>query len=415
MKLLQKTSRVYFLASALLLLVTGVLLYFFITKIIIEETREQLLSNEQRIAFQLSHNQPTTQLPPVIEIIRQKKLIREKRVITDTTLFDEIEQEEERFLQVSSIRNIKGISYRIILRQMMEEPIGYISSIGLAMGITFLFLLISTTFLNRLVFKNLWQPFYDSLAALNSFSVNQQQSINLGKTDISEFEELNTVISTLTEKTRHDYRVLKEFTENASHEIQTPLAVIQTKLDELLQTPELTEMQASQIHLASVAVQKLGKLNKSLLLLTKIENRQFSDKVEVSLPEIIYGQLQQSEDFIQAEKLTIELEIKENIQVLADPLLVEILVSNLLSNAIKHNVKNGLIKIKLSENSLIFINTGDAINFPPTQLFDRFRKANKTSYSLGLGLAIVQSICEQNNWGIQYDVQNNMHTLKVDF
>lgn len=415
MKLLQKTSRVYFVVSAFLLLVTGVLLYFFLTTIIEEETKEQLLANEMRIASRLSHHQPTTQLAPVIEITKLEKVLLENISIVDTTLFDDKEQEFERFLQVSSIRNVNGTSYRIILRQMMEEPIGYIGSIGLALGITFLFLLLSTTFINRLVFSKLWQPFYNSLAALINFSVNQPKTLKLDKSDIAEFEELNAAILTLTEKTRQDYRVLKEFTENASHEMQTPLAVIQTKLDELLQTPSLTESQAGQIRVAVSSVQKLTRLNHALILLTKIENQQFQHKELINVSQVISEHLKQLEDFIQAKNLKVEFETTARITVNSDPALVEMLVSNLLSNAIKYNLPGGEINILLTANSLEIANTGESLLIAPELLFDRFSKANQTTASLGLGLAIVKSICDQQGWKITYNADKNLHRIKVNF
>ena len=415
MKLLQKTSRVYFMVSAFLLLVTGVLLYFFLTTIIEAETKEQLLANEMRIASRLSHHQPTTQLAPVIEITKLEKVLPENIAIIDTTLFDDKEQEFERFLQVTSIRNIRGVGYRIILRQMIEEPIGYIGSIGLALGITFLFLLLSTTFINRLVFSKLWQPFYNSLAALNSFSVNQSKPLKLDKSDIAEFEELNAAVLTLTDKTRHDYRVLKEFTENASHEMQTPLAVIQTKLDELLQTPSLTESQAGQIRVAVSAVQKLTRLNHALILLTKIENQQFQQKETINVSQVISGHLKQLEDFIQAKTLQVEFESAASLTVNSDPALVEMLVSNLLSNSIKYNLPGGQIHILIAADSLEISNTGESLHVAPETLFDRFSKANQSSASLGLGLALVKSICEQQGWHIRYEIEAGLHTFTVNF
>lgn len=412
MRLLQKTNRIYTLFATLLFLVGGVILFIRITGIIEEEAAEQLLSNEQRIALKLKLGQPYTELSPVIEITRLENPIAEHIALKDTMFYDEFEGEIEKFLQVTSSRNINGQAYRLVLRQMLVEPRDYLGSIGLSLAIVLALLLLCLAVINRVIYRKLWQPFYQGLAALKGFSVYQNSPLPLNESKIQEFTELNAAITNLTGKVRSDFHALKEFSENAAHEMQTPLAVIQAKLDELLQDENLSEQQASRIQVAHTSVNKLARLNQTLLLLTKIENRQFIYTEAVDVRLMIERQLQDSEDFIQGKGLRTAYTA---LTVMANPALVEILISNLLRNAIKHNISNGYINITLNGSSLIISNPGKMLLHAPALLFERFSKADPSSGSLGLGLAIVKTICNIYGWRVKYETNQHIHFLQVDF
>lgn len=415
MRLLQKTNRIYTLFATLLFLVGGIILFIRITGIIEEEAAEQLLSNEQRIALKLKHGQPFTELSPVIEITRLGRPLAEHIALKDTIFYDEFEAEVENFLQLTSIRNINGQAYRLVLRQMLVEPRDYLASIGLSLAVVLALLLVCLAVMNRVIYRKLWRPFYQALAALKGFSVYQNSPLPLKESKIQEFTELNTAITKLTGKVRSDFRALKEFSENASHEMQTPLAVIQTKLDELLQDAALSEQQASRIQVANTSVKKLARLNQTLLLLTKIENRQFIYTETVDVRLMMERQLKDSEDFIQDKGLRVSYAADTALTVTANPALVEILVSNLLRNAIKHNIPNGCIDITLTKYSLHISNSGKPLAHAPAVLFERFSKADPSSGSLGLGLAIVKTICTIYGWQIKYEANQCNHLLQVDF
>jgi len=415
MRLLQKTNRIYTLCATLLFLVGGVILFIRITGIIEEEAAEQLLSNEQRIALKLKLGQPYTELSPVIEITKLSKRRTEYIALKDTIFYDVFEGEMEKFLQVTSIRNINGQAYRLVLRQMLVEPKDYLGSIGLSLAVVLALLLLCLAVMNRVIYRKLWRPFYQGLASLKDFSVYQNSPLPLLESNIQEFTELNTAITNLTGKVRFDFHALKEFSENASHEMQTPLAVIQAKLDELLQDENLSEQQASRIQVAHTSVNKLARLNQTLLLLTKIENRQFIYTEAVDVRLMVERQLQDSEDFIQGKKLHINYTADTALTVMANPALVEILISNLLRNAIKHNIPNGDINIALTKYNLIISNPGKLFSHDPAQLFERFSKADPSSASLGLGLAIVKTICNIYGWQVKYETHQQIHFLQVGF
>ncbi|KAA3436338.1 sensor histidine kinase [Rufibacter hautae] len=415
MRLLQKLNRTYILFSSLLFLVAGVLLYFFLTANIDYEAEEQLLNTERRIARQLTRGHTPTKLFPVLEVTQLAVHRPQGLTITDTTMFDQVEGEEETFRQVRSVRNINGHSYAIVLRQMVVQHSEYIMTIGCILVLVMGLLLVCLTLMNRSIHRTVWQSYYTTLEAVKNFSVHQPGPLQLQDSATQEFQEMHTALSRLTEKARLDYLALKEFSENASHEMQTPLAVLQNKLDELLQDLALIELQARHIQTAGTAVQKLSKLNQTLLLLTKIENRQFIHTETVCVTAFLCRQLDLLEDFLLEKKLQVTLEETAALKVSANPALVDVLLSNLLSNAIKHNNAHGCISIEIGKNRLLVSNSGKPLPYAPSLLFERFSKADAYSPSLGLGLAIVRTICHLYGWEVQYQVQKNRHSLEITF
>ncbi len=225
----------------------------------------------------------------------------------------------------------------------------------------------------------------------------------------------NKIIRSQKEIIRNEYLNLKEFTENASHEMQTPMAVIQSKLEGLFELENLSEKDISNIESAYVATSRMSELNASLLLLTKIENNQFPIEDEINLSETVHSFVDQFSDFIESKKIKLDLIISPNIVKKTNRFLADTLVSNLLSNAVRHNVENGSLNIELNENGLRVKNTGRQLEIDVNTLFDRFTKGDPTSNSMGLGLSITKRCCEAHNWDIRYAHQEGLHTLQVNF
>jgi signal transduction histidine kinase len=380
-----------------------------------EEVIEKLLVNKQRILEKLEIGEPVPQLPPWIEVNELSENQKSTIIIKDTILYDPIEKEPEPFIEVTSIENIGGKSWRITLRQVILEPQDYWSTIGISLAVVLIILLSGLFIVNRFISRKLWRSFYQGLSYLKNFSLQEVKPIALEPSSISEFKELNEAIIKLTEKVRSDYYALKEFTENASHEIQTPLSIIQSKLELLVQSPNLEENDVEQLKSALSGTQRLSKLNQSLLLLTKIGNNQFPETQTVSLSQAIEKQIINLEEFIHAKNLTIEKQLIPDQTVTANDLLVDVLLANLLSNAIKYNSVGGIIRIKLQDHVLSVSNNGKQLSVAPEKMFERFKKADSSFDSLGLGLAIVKEICEINSWRVSYSVQDGWHILKVTF
>jgi len=230
--------------------------------------------------------------------------------------------------------------------------------------------------------------------------------------------ELNKAIKNLFDRSHQIYIQQKEFTENASHEMQTPLAIFQSKLELLMQTMPLTEEQAVLIHSLENTNQRLVRLNKSLLLLSKIENNQYPATEEVSIITIAEKIVDQFRAHADLKKITIAEKYTGNTIVKANTTLIEILISNLLSNAIRYNIPQGKIHIEIEKKSMLIQNTGLPITLHTEKIFDRFHKENYPGGnmdSIGLGLAIVRKICEMYQFDVSYNFFNNLHCFTVNF
>jgi signal transduction histidine kinase len=235
----------------------------------------------------------------------------------------------------------------------------------------------------------------------------------LPETASYEFKELNQFLEKMTNKALEDYRALKEFSENASHELQTPLAIMRGKLELLMET-NINEEQASFILSIQNAVQKLSAVNQSLTLLTKLENQEYQpQRFDFSL--LVDKSIAAFRELIEMKSIKLTAQTAAAVNINLNPLLADILFTNLLNNAIRHNVANGTISIVLTPASLVIENTGEPPKTNIDELFKRFKKDNQSSDSTGLGLAIVKQICELNNFNVKYLYRNGIHILTVTF
>ncbi|HEV2481688.1 MAG TPA: HAMP domain-containing sensor histidine kinase [Puia sp.] len=267
---------------------------------------------------------------------------------------------------------------------------------------------------NRLLLRRIWQPFYRTLEGIRAFNLSSRQQLSPAEsTDIEEFRRLDEAARQMTGQISRDYEMLKNFTENASHEMQTPLAIINSKLDLLIQDPRMREEHHQPVQAMYDAISRLRQLNASLLLLTKIENNQFAQTESLDLAPLIEQKLAQLEDPLKARQLEVHRELT-GVRVAINNYLADILLNNLLINAIRHNKTAGKVDIRLAERSLRISNSGPAPSFDPKTIFDRFVKG-PNSGGTGLGLAIVRQICDNYNFSVGYSYAGEMHTVEVIF
>ena len=302
--------------------------------------------------------------------------------------------------------------YKILIVESKVETEDLIRLIFTITICVILFLLLTLLITNRLILNRLWQPFYNTMKELKLFNITDTKEISKLDTNIEEFKELNHAVLDMAAKARHDYKDLKTFTENASHELLTPIAVINSKLDTLIQTENFSDRQSKLLNDLYGAVSRLNRLNQSLLLLVKIENRLLHEKQRINLRELVEEMIIQFEEIFQDKglKLTYNLEDKE---IIASPYLAEILLSNLISNAIRHNYNGGEIMINLTGEQLIIQNTGGDQPLPD-EIFTRFHKSSGSEGS-GLGLTISRQICGNFGFSLDYDFKDGYHTFTVDF
>jgi signal transduction histidine kinase len=160
---------------------------------------------------------------------------------------------------------------------------------------------------------------------------------------------------------------------------------------------------------------RLSRLNSALLLLTKIENQQFSQQKQVNVTELLQELLAQYRELANAKDVTMSVELEPEVSLKVNPDLVEMLFRNLLSNAVKHNYKGGFINLKLTNKSLTIINTGAEPEQEISKLFNRFQKGSDDSESLGLGLSIVQTVATSSNYEIDYQFADKEHQITIFF
>ena len=280
--------------------------------------------------------------------------------------------------------------------------------------IFFILILVGFILLNRRISKLLWQPFYNSLERIRSFDLNQQRPLSFETTDIDEFKELNQSLEKLVSGNIAAYNQQKEFADNASHELQTPLAIIQSKLELLLQVDTLTDKQYNVVEDALKALARVSRVNKNLLLLTKIENSQFMDKEKIALSDLLTTTVMMFQNFSDEKNVLLELKTQAEVAIEGNRALVEVLLNNLLMNAIRYSQANTTVSINLSNDRLVIANDGTA-PLQTFQLFKRFATATSESPGTGLGLALVQQICTRYNWNVQYNFQDSRHIFSITF
>jgi len=272
----------------------------------------------------------------------------------------------------------------------------------------------ATLIFNWVISKRLWKPFRRSLQKIRNAELQKMESLHFENTHTKEFNELNTSLNFMAGKIYNDYVNMKEFTENAAHEMQTPVAIAQSKLELLLQDTNLKDEQVQSIMDTATALSRLSKLNEGLLLLAKIENNQYTSTNEINLTQVTKKYLQLFNEFIKDKQLTVTTNFEKDFIIKLHPILADSLVTNLLGNAIKYNFTAGNIEIDIFENTCRISNTSMLEAIPKDKLFKRmFASKDNRETSNGLGLAIVKKIADVNNFRIDYYAKDGMHTFQI--
>jgi signal transduction histidine kinase len=414
MKLLNKTSIYYLLFALPVFAVCSVLLYCFVSSEIIHNLDESLIKEKIVIEKSLKTGKLVTEFDDEISFKKVDwKITNSKNNFSDTTLVDLTENELEPYRVLTTMVSNDKDNFQLRIRKSYIESDDLLSSILFPVLILFIVLLSGFFFINLYISKKLWTPFYSTLDKLKVYKVDDT-SVMFEKSNIQEFSELNKTLTLMTEKIHNDYISQKQFIENASHEIQTPLAVIKSKIELLIQSKMLSESDMQIIQSVYNASNKLSSLNKALLLLSKIENNQFKDIEEIQFQTLIEKTITHFEDIISLKNIRVEKNFQSSPIHKMNPLLADILISNLIQNAIRHNIEGGLITIQLSGNSIIISNTSDTSIINTNELFQRFRKSEASAESIGLGLAIVKEICDKYNIELNYTCKSSIHTIQLN-
>jgi signal transduction histidine kinase len=326
------------------------------------------------------------------------------------TRYSQREQKMHNFRQLVFTLPAGDQLYKVTIAKPLEGLHHLFRAILLVSLLTILTIILAFLLTNRILLRRLWQPFYDALHTMQHFKLGHTRDLHFPKTTTQEFAFMNESLGMATKKAEEDYLLLKEFTENASHELQTPLSIIRSKLEMLIQDEDLSERQSEIVRSAFAAIKKLSRLNQSLLLLTKISNRQFNHLEEIALQEKVEDKLRQFRELWQASGIEVTSRLSPA-SIRASPELIDILLNNLFSNASNHNTPHGDIDIALEPNRLTISNTGLSVALDPRRMFNRFYKGEQHTGHNGLGLSIIKQICEVTSLEPAYQFSGNRHTF----
>ena len=409
------------LYSLVMVLISIPVSFFFIKNLLSEEV-------DQALGFRMAqfqhHIKSFENLEDIhTDIMVMNRLITDMDIVSTEDLsvhnsyktvvrFDSLENDEKPFRELSTVIPIQGINYLLTIRMSLVDNEELVLTLVAVQAALVVLLTIGLLLLNRSMSRKLWKPFYDTLTQLKAYELDKSEPLNPPNTKIVEFDDLNKTIGHLTERNRKIFLQQKEFIENASHEMQTPLAIFQSKLDSFMQNPRLTEKEAMEILEMEQSVKRMSRLNKSLLLLSKIDNEQFADVEELELTQVALPIVETLMPIAALDKVSI-MTTFHPLKIRANRTLMEILLNNLCQNAVRHNIPEGHVNITIQDSSVRVSNTGVPLKIPPSEMFERFKKESKNENSVGLGLAIIKKICDSNGYGLDYRYESGRHIFVI--
>jgi signal transduction histidine kinase len=420
MKLLNRTISSYLIFSAIILLVAVPVFYIVIQRIVSKDVDEGLLLQKEELVKRLYRVVPLNAFDwldafePDIRLT-PTQIFQQYDTMYTATLLERRSQKKIRYRILESNVLINGIPYNIQLKNSLLNNDELIRTIVLVQSLLLLLITAGLILINRSLSKRIWKPFYSTLRKLKNHKIESGDGLEFEKTDIDEFANLNQTISALTNRNRQVYLSQKEFTENAAHEMQTPLAVFQSKMELLMQTAPMSKEQADLISGLSDAGKRMNRLNKSLLLLAKMDNHQFQEKESVDITEMVTRTVEHYHNSMIQKDIHLEKNFAGEVIFASNRSLLEIMLANLLSNAIKHNFTSGKIFVSLDKKNLVFQNTGNSAALDQGKLFRRFQRQTTEVNSIGLGLEIVKKICDLSGFRIEYAFIHNLHTFSIAF
>ncbi|UMY66234.1 MULTISPECIES: sensor histidine kinase KdpD [unclassified Flavobacterium] len=420
MKLVTRTSLYYLVSGIPVMIISGFVCY----KIATEEIRENsdlLLGHVRHQVEGLIKRKDTASLHSLLRsgeaYVRRIPKVEEPTVtFSDTLIADPADPGEDELnvnRMITADVNIRNQGYRIKVWRTTMQSGQLVLGISAAVLTVLLFLCGIYFILNYYTSQWLWRPFYRALDNLRGFRASEGETPVFVDSKITEFKELNASLEQMMQTMVADYGRQKKFSEAVSHEIQTPLAVIKSKIDILIQSPDLTDKMAPLVASIDDACSKLIRMSRSLILLTRIENKQFPASDGVSFLKKIKSALALFDDHLKEKGLSLKVEEKGDFQLTANADLCLVLVNNLVQNAIRYNYPGGSIDVTVEENLFQIANTGPSVALRKEGLFKRFNKNAEVKDSIGLGLSIAAEIANASGLVLRYDFEDGLHVFRL--
>lgn len=421
MKLLSYTYRKLALLLFLLMAVWGVLFYYAIIDEVVDETDDTLENYGEILMESALHD------PSILETegslmsfykftpISEEEGRHYRQVFYDATVYIELEDEDEPVrVMCTAFRMPDGQYYELKLMISILERDDMVEAMLWYLGALFLLFLICTSIGIQLVLKGVFRPLHRLLDWLHCIQPGKEVPPLDNPTKIREFRQLSDAALDMGNRSYKAYEEQKQFIENASHELQTPLAIVRGKVELLAESEGMTEQQMEQLDEIYATLGRAVKLNKSLLSLSRIENGQYTEMEDVSVDEILDELLPDLMDIYEHKQVRLIRKREEQPFIIrCNHSLAQILVSNLVKNSLLHNREEGELQVLTTPTSLVIKNTGD-VPLDGEKLFRRFYHGmDGKKDSTGLGLAIARSIALSSSLKLTYEWQDGMHTFRL--
>jgi signal transduction histidine kinase len=424
--LLHKSFKAFAIYASILLLASIPIYFLVVDWIWVNEIDEHHLHVKEKIAIQLSQSKlDAASLEESLAFLNalntgiQLTPSARNAVIDSKFEYYKTPQEssigeEERIRGLKSTFATPNGNFDLVVETSFEEANETFLFIAM---VTFFFLIVfvlGLLILQNKLNKQLWQPFYDTLHKLKTFDLTQKKPLAFSPQNIIEFEDLNQSLQLLTQQNITAFQQQKTFIENASHELQTPIALLRSKIDLLRQTEAPSSDLVDAIAKIEPLLSRVSRINKNLLLLAKVDNEQFNSSEKLELLAFISHSLTLFEDYIEAKSISVKTHFAENTLLTTNEFLLETLLHNLISNAIKYSDPNSEIQLETSSNGFSIKNEGNE-PLSSEEIFLRFKRSTAAETGSGLGLSIVQEICNKYHWQINYRFENKQHIFAINW
>ncbi|SMO97138.1 sensor histidine kinase [Gracilimonas mengyeensis] len=428
MKLNNKILLSNLLLSVIMLMVTGVGMYYVVNSTIFDELDYHLLQHKQDIQKQLNEDPSTLDEIRLlgglgsyewVDITSYSGQVVENTnyfATLDTIRYPEISSVPEAYRKLETTLSVTGEPYFL---EIYEEVAAWekISMTVLLSVLGALFLWVILLYVvNQYVFGRVLSPFYETVDRLEKISSPTQVGEPFPEPDTYEIRVLNQALNTMLSQIKSSFEDQKKFIQNASHELLTPLSIIRQKTEKMLSEPEgMNRESVERLNGIQQTAVRLTRLSNALLLISRVENRQYEMEDEIEITDLVGEVLTELEDFIELKGLKLEKNFSNKIKITGSRELMHSALYNIVQNAIKFSPEGGKITISVRSNNdgqpvFAVEDEGPGISKEMIgRVFDRFKKGENftgnAAASPGLGLSIVQSICELH--GFRSKAENN--------
>ena len=412
-KLLSKTTLIYLVFTFIAFFVGARFLIREADEFIERNLAHRFRKSEERIKKHIEAGKPLDELSASVTRVPEPPLPGAYPVFSDTLIHNAEMDEFQTFRRKAIIIEVGGEYYRAVISKSVEDFFRLRDDIFATLLPAFVLLAFGIVLFNMFLSGYLFRPFTKILELMRTYEVGTGKQLDEIDTTTTEFQKMQALFHRMVARIEHDYRHLKEYTENMAHELQTPLAVIRNKTELLIADDRVMRRHADTVKIIYDETSHLSKLSNTLNLLTKIENREFNEVTRIQTEPVIAKHVAAANELAQLRSLNFETDLSHEHSLLIDRHLLDIVLKNLLGNAINYGTPEGPIRIKTTSTDLLISNFGPPLNLPPERVFDRFKRNHSRPSSLGLGLALVKNICDLSSLEVGYRYAQSQHVFTI--